>query len=604
LPPVEKRLPTNPLVVEPWEETGRYGGTLRYCEITIDYDHCLRHFNEATLLELPPSPDYHRYSGLGGPIQPGIIESWSMSPDGRTLTATIRDGLKWSDGVAVTTGDVRYTFEDVYLNTSITPVFPTALKFNDQPVMCEVVDSRTFRLKCSSPYGALPYLLRQWRWNMILRPSHYMKQFHTRYRPIEQLAPVMKKSGFSVDDWPRFYNSLEPQIGFDAGRFIPTAVPNVMEYPTLDPWLVVSQPSPGEFVLERNPYYYKVDTRGNQLPYIDRLHRKMVANSEMMVVKTLFGETDVQFQFLRLEDYPLLKESEDKGGYKVMLLRTWQTQMLVFFMNLSPEDLVLRSIVQDVRFRQALSLALNRDEIRESLFLGFGRPAQATAGPGSASYEAALEKPFIEYDPNRANRLLDEMGLRWDASHEYRLRPDGKILMIPIIYYDVTPAATAGAELAAEYWRALGIKTPATQVSGEYFWKLHGSGRNGIGIWWLESGSPSSRNWYGGFFLPAPSWRTWYDTKGQKGDEPLADARRAMELNERMYSTASEAERTAAGSEILQIQARNLWVIGTVTDVKAPFVYSTRLGNVAVGQRKDFYPVTIADGAVQWYFKD
>ena len=276
---------------------------------------------------------------------------------------------------------------------------------------------------------------------------------------------------------------------------------------------------------------------------------------------------------------------------------------LVIVPALCPKDPVLMSITQDVRFRQALSLALDREEIKEAIFLGTGRIAQATIWKGSVFFEEEFEKPFIEHDVKRANRLLDEMGLDRRDGDNFRLRPDDKTLTLMLIYYsEVSPFSSTAAELLTEYYRDIGIKVLARGVSGQYFWKLHKSGEVDLTIWHLD-GSIDGMHWYAGFHVPAPFWWQWYETDGESGVEPPAPAKRVYELCDVIRSTTSEEERIMAGKEILRIQAENLWVIGTVADTKSPFVYSKRLGNISKAEQKNYNLNTVLDAAEQWFFK-
>jgi len=456
-------------------------------------------------------------------------------------------------------------------------------------------------LKFAKSYGLFVPQMVDWDYGQLIRPSHYLKQFHKKYTSWDKLLPVMEKYAYKgKDEWGRFYSFID--IGAHAASFIPTRSPICMEEPSLHPWRPVSEPKPGEFILERNPYYYKVDTEGNQLPYIDRLQRIYVTNLETENMKIISGETDVQFQFTRLSDYPLFKKNEEKGGYKVIPLKAFQDQMLIFYVNLCPKDSVLRKIVQDVRFRRALSLALDREEIKESIFLGFGRPAQVTAVRGSVFYKEEFEKAYAQYDPDRANKLLEEMGLRWDENHQYRLRPDGKRLTLPLIYYEVTPPASPGAELASEYWKKIGIHVPIKQVNGQYYWQLQKANEIVLGVWWL-GGAAVTKPWFYQFHVSTPMWKRWYDTNGKEGVEPLPAAKRAMALADIIFSTPSEEERIKAGKELFRIQAENLWCIGTVVDTPRPFIYSKRLGNISVAEEKNYYAITVGEAAEQWFFK-
>jgi len=601
VPPVEERLPENPLVMEPWKEIGKYGGTLETVDISPTWNSIIRHVNDSPLLELPPDSRYHRYNPMGAEIHPGILDRWEMSEDGKVWTFRIRKGLKWSDGIPVTTEDVRYTIEDVYFNKEITPVFPEWLGWGGEPPELKIMDDYTFRLKFVKPYGLfLPNPQSHGRsYRELISPSHYLKQFHVKYTPLDKLEPVMKEYGYSKEEWGRFYNFMDP-FGQD-GTYV-LGVGDPVKHPVLNPWRVVSHPKPEEWILERNPYYYKVDTEGNQLPYIDRIHFSVLNDREMITMKILTGEVDIEGgYYARLSDYPLFMENREKGSYEVMLLRDTWDYSLIYFLNLCPEDLVLRKIVQDVRFRQALSLALDREEIRESIFLGFGRPAQWAPVQGSVFYEEEFEKAYVEYNPEKANALLDEMGLKWDENHEYRLRPDGERLTLPFIYYEVFPSCTPGAELAHEYWEEIGISVPVRLVDN--YWTLFGANKTVVTDW-ADAASVLPHWFAAGFQTTTSLWWQWYITGGKEGVEPIPAAKRVYEMRDRMYSTPSEEERMKAAKELFRLQAENLWVIGTVVSVPVPVIYSKKLGNISVAEEKDYYNITPLEAGEQWFFKE
>jgi peptide/nickel transport system substrate-binding protein len=253
-------------------------------------------------------------------------------------------------------------------------VLPQWARWGGQPVQLEILDTHTFRLIFSKSYGLFIPRMIGWRWHQLMLPKHYLKRFHRDYTPLSQMRPIMERYGYSETDWGRFYLTMGG-VGTAAGGFVPGRYPNIGEYPTLDPWLHVAQPNPGDYILERNPYYYKIDPAGNQLPYMDGLVRTFVSDLQIQNLKILGNETDLQFQFIRLSDFPLFKRNEAKSSYWVMPLPAWQDYMLIFPINLLTNDPAIQYILSDVRFRQALSLALNRNEIKEALFLGFGREA-------------------------------------------------------------------------------------------------------------------------------------------------------------------------------------------------------------------------------------
>ena len=336
LPPIEQRLPENPVVMETWMEDGKYGGTLTWTEYTIDHGHYhyLRHLNAVKLMEIAPSASNHRYNFVGAEIQPSILESWGQNDAADEFTFTIRKGLKWSDGAPVTTEDVRYTFEDNYFNEEITPNLPSWARWGGEPVNLSIVDDYTFSVSFAKPYGLFLSELTGQSAGRFMRPSHYMKQFHTEYTDIKEIESIMKEQGYSAEEWGKFYNSFDTG-STDAANHIPTRFPNAIDAPSLHPWHVTEEPNPGEFILERNPYFFKIDPTGKQLPYIDRGHRIFVTDLEVMTAKIVAGETDLQFQFIRLGDFPLFKSNEEKGGYRTMALPAWQDQLLIYFASAS-----------------------------------------------------------------------------------------------------------------------------------------------------------------------------------------------------------------------------------------------------------------------------
>ena len=598
LPPVAERLPDNPLVVIPWEDFGEYGGELRYVAASMPGDIYLRHFNEVRPLELRPEPQSTPISKwILGTMEPGVFEHWEQSEDATTFTFRIRRGLKWSDGVEVTSEDARFCIEDAVHDREVYPVPQRWSIWGGEPVRIEVLDRHTFRLRFASSYGLFLPRLVMWRWCWLLLPSHYLKQFHRDYTPLESLLPLMEEAGYAAGDWARYYGLVQGRE-WGVEDFVPTKVPDVEDYPTLDPWLHVSQPNPGDYVLERNPYYYKVDPRGRQLPYIDRIVRTYASNAQVIMLKILAGDTDFQ-RDLPLSELPLIKKSEEAGSYRTMLLPDPQDYRLIFPMNLSPADLVLRAIVQDVRFRQALSLALNRQEFSTVLLSGFGRPAQLAPLPGTPWYEEEFTRAYADYDPERANRLLDEMGLPWDEDHEFRLRPDGERLYLRMDVAADQAEWVSGAELAREYWRGIGVDAivkPTLQLRN-----LLETNQNHLTAWHANAAVPVDRSFISSNQI-TPLWHEWYLSSGAEGEEPPDWMKEVYDNRLILLSSPSRAERDSAGKRIFRTLSEQLWVLGVVAETPVPVIYSRELRNVGVAEQRRLHPTVVADAADQWFF--
>jgi len=340
---------------------------------------------------------------------------------------------------------------------------------------------------------------------------------------------------------------------------------------------------------ERNPYYWKVDPEGNQLPYIDRIFVSTVGEREMLSAKIVAGEVDLEGLQTDLKDLPLYKDSAEQANYQVLIWNRVQGVDVCYQPNQTyAEDLVLRDILRDVRFRRALSLAIDRDDINEAIYFGLATPRQTTVIPQSKYFEPEFASAYAEYDLDKANALLDEMGLKWDENHEYRLRPDGKRLSIILEYAEMETPKTPTSELIKEYWKDIGVDLSVKMITGEldsirYMGNLVQMGlwhadRCGFlfdtePFWWVPMRYQWECTW-------APLWARWYETGGEAGEEPPEEVKKNIERWERMRITPDEEERIRLGKEILRSQAENLWTIGTVGLAPHPVIVRNNLRNV------------------------
>jgi len=551
LPPVEQRLPEEPMVVEPLEEIGQYGGTLRTAALNpniVSGDTITPRHQDLFAIIFPRL----------NTVVPNIAKGWDWSKDFKTLTIYLRKGMKWSDGVPFTADDFLFWWEDIILNKELTPIKPTGYK---TLTSLERVDDYTVRLQFSAPNPSIIYALAV-IWGGCdnpFAPKHYLKKYHISYNPEAQ--ELAKKEGF--DSWWQCFQFHQASWG---------PAQQDIDFPTLDPWVLKKIDSFGNKYYERNPYYWKIDTVGNQLPYIDKQARILVENQEVGNLKTIAGEFDIGGQdVVRLRSYPLYKKGEKKGNYHVMLWKNLMGSDLAFNFNLTHKDPVLRKIFNDIRFRQAMSLAINRDEINQLLFFGKAVPRQATTDPSNSLYEDWMGKYYAEYDPKRANKLLDEMGLKWDEKHQYRLRPDGKPLAITIEYVGMEERGKI-CELVKDYWEKVGVKTAIKEVQRNLYNTRAAANEIDVGNWRYETVTEIEMYYhtfkrfvpFWGEFACRP-WRKWYDTGGESGEEPPEEVKRLFKVAEEFQTTLPGTEEyMKLGKEILTINLKNLWLIGTV----------------------------------------
>lgn len=570
LPPVEQRLPEEPLVYKEGEEVlagdmkleiGKYGGTLRIVN--------------------PGSPGGGEWwaisreplltqSGLGEPGKKprgNVFKGFDMSKDAKVFTFYLRKGMKWSDGEPVTTEDVRFAYEDVLLNQELRPTFPAWLANADgTPFKLEIVDKYTFRVIFKDPYVLFPYTLslhwQTWDSGPLLQPSHYMKKFHIKYTPLDKLQPLLKKHGFGDKEWTRLY-WLYAWNGWGIGD-------TRIGCPTLAPYVLVDMPTPQVAILRRNPYYWKVDAAGNQLPYIDEIRADTIARIDMLPMKIIAGEVDLARETVAMKDIALYKENEAKGGYRVKLLKLHTTVPITF--NYSNPDLVWRKIVWDRRFREALNLAINRKEIIDAVYHGFASPPKIVPS---------------EYNPTKANQLLDRMGLNKRDAEGWRLRPDGKRMELLIETSALSVEFIPICELLVDYWRAIGIYTTMKYVDRALLSERVGANQTQVLVhWWFDIDvirhNPIMIDWVALNSRSTVSvgfWE-WYTSDGKKGLEPPAAIKPVFTLYKKMR-TASTLTEIKRYLEAWQKAIHDtIFLIVPVEEITVPLIVNERLGNV------------------------
>ncbi len=565
LPPIEERLPEEPLVDKPFEEVGIYGGTLRLGMVAAAV------WFPAALHTIEYMLNLDRKAEK---VVPNIAKGWKFSDEGKTFTLYLRKGMKWSDGAPFTADDILFYWEGVVLNNEITPVKPAHWKPGGELAIAEKVDDYTVSFHFSKPYWSIIYSLSgvffRGAQNYIFLPKHALKKYHIDYNPkADELA---KEEDY--DHWWQLFN---------AKRRFDIALMANPDIPSVAPW-VTKQILPEGVIYERNPYYFKIDTAGNQLPYIDTVKAIPFGDTETLVLKMATGEYDYQDWSTGVKDYPVLIEGAKKGGYKVWLAKNlWGSNIATLMNQNYSEDPVIGDILRDVRFRRALSLAINREEINELVALGKGVPRQATVHPSCSFYEEKWARTYAEYDPERANSILDEMGLDKRDKEGFRLRADGKSLhFVMMVSLDI-PAIAGSVELIKEYWEEVGIDVSIKPAGRAYLNTCYTAGTYMMSLWVMDGTAEISfaagiTPWFKGFWW-APQWVTWWNTKGESGKEPPEDVKKMWSLCDEIPYLPKE-ERNKVLKEVCDIWAENLWRIGIIGMVPKPAVTNIKLGNV------------------------
>ncbi len=546
LPSVDKRLPENPLIVEPIEKVGSYGGTLRFFIVGADWPTFTRTIGYEPLVRWSWNTDFTK-------VLPNIAESWRISKDNREFIFHIRKGIKWSDGYPFTVDDILFWYKDVLLNKELTPVFPEYLTANDRPMVVEKIDDYTVRFKFASAYGT--FLLQSacvgaeyWL------PKHYLKQFHPKYTDLNKLKELVKKEGFDV--WYKLFQKKNSWY-------------ENPERPTLYAWKFTSLTTSAgkKIVAERNPYYWKVDIKGNQLPYVDRVTYEILTDVQVAIMKTLAGEYDlVDRMVITPETYPLFLEGQEKGNYKVRVLKPADMNIAVIQFNLNCKDPILRKIFNDTRFRIAISHAINREEIVNLLYYGLSKPRQPAPLEQSPFYHSRYANAYLEYNPQKANKLLDEMGLK-KGPDGFRLRPDGKSLEITIeIAPDYRPDFIDLCEVLKKYLTEVGIKIEVKVESAPLRWQRVSANEHEATLWGGDGGMEVL--FEGRYYVPTESsgwaieWARWRKSGGKSGEEPPREIKQMISwYNEAIRASDLERQKSLM-NKIFDMHYRNLYVIG------------------------------------------
>ena len=568
LPPVDDRLPNEPFVVGPgvliaesdlpnWEP-GQYGGTIRAAHAVADWAPDVFVMLDEPLLSAP---------GIGvQDIRGNVAKDFEVNADNTEFTFHLREGLKWSDGEPVTTEDVRFTYEDILLNQDIIPVFPqrfrTGFSPEGEPMSLEIIDDYTFKVTFPESYGGFLRALTIEGWvgyTELINPAHILKQYHPTYTPIEDLQPMMDEMGLT-NEWWQLFGQKRCQ-NWDATN------PRCIGYPTLNPWISV-EASTGVLSFERNPYYYKVDTEGQQLPYVDKIVSVQSEDVEAVNLKVLTGDVDFLRESTALVKVPLYKENEEQANFRVHLL-DMHVDSTVLQLNQSYADPVWREVSQDLRFRQAASLSVNRSEIIESIYFGFASPPLVTVG-----------EEFSQYDPDRANALLDEMGMTERGSNGFRLSPSGEPFTMLIETGANAPDQTPVAELIGEYLKAVGIDAQVKQIDSQLAGQKQNANELQARVHWTNDQGWDS-NWTQGAVDDSRLWFLWFTTNGEEGEEPPAWAQEAFTLDKARWSSISGSdEYNQLREEGYAWSRENLPQITIVENVKYPMIANAEMGNI------------------------
>lgn len=604
LPPLADRLPSEPLVVAPYDSIGKYGGTFDM----------ISNATEAGTSDLLSTRhvNFVRFSDDLQTIVPNIAKGWSWNDDYTQLTFFLRKGHKWSDGAPFTADDVVFWYNNLNMDPNIIEKPKDYLLVGGEKMKVEAINDHEVRFTTPSPYpGLLAHFASHY--GQGFQPKHFLGQFHPEINPdADTLAKAAGfENGYEVvnfyyggSDW----TDVPSPMLRDPSKIsmLPAAI-----QPSLESYITVADTTEGRHYVA-NPYFHMVDTTGQQLPYIDEQDEIYINDHEVRILKAINGEYDYKLQSLALPSAPILLDNAEKGGYTLDLAPEIAAPTLSF--NVTSADLEKRKVFGDLRFRQAMSVAINRDEINEVAFFNLGTPKQYIAfSPPPSFVDPKWLDYYAQFDPGMAKKLLDEVGVVDKDGDGNRDLPNGDQFVLNI-QFATQGVATEVVELIAQHWSNVGVKTTSKEVTPDEFRSAQSANQLDLTIWRkgqplaiilgnTELFLPPFENYFGS--RNGMLWAEYIDSDGTAGVKPPEYVYQLIDDIAAFQSTpAGTPESDAIGARLVQNMTENLIFIGTVL-APAPIYHRNALKNFPKLKTASYeYYRTYPYRAHQWYLDE
>lgn len=604
LPALADRLPSEPLVVVPYDSIGQYGGTLDVLSNATEAGTSdflsVRHVNLV------------RYSDDLQTIVPNIAKSWEWNDDFTQLTFKLRAGHKWSDGAPFTSADVKFWHDNLMLDTNIFESAKDYVLVGGEPMTVDTPDETTvvFNLPAPKP-GLLAHFATSYAQGF--QPMHFLGQFHPAINA--DADSYAQSLGFENG-----YDAIRVYYGNSDWTDTPSPMlskPDLVEglpkaaVPTLESHFYVTDTTEGRHLVA-NPYFHQVDTAGNQLPYVSEQDEVYINDNEVRILKLVNGEVDYKSQSLQLASAPLLLEKQEAGNYQIHLKP--EITLGVFGFNVTHEDEAKREVFGNVKFREAMSIAINRAELNEVAFFGQGTPQQYVGfSPLPDAVDASWKDYKTEYDPDAAKAILDELGLKDTDGDGARELPNGDKLVLNL-NFSTQGIAGQTVELVGQYWADVGIASVIKEVTPDEYRSAQSSNQLDVAMWRKsqplaivlgnnELWVPPYENYFG--VRNAMLWAEWVDSDGSAGVEPPQWAKDMIDdINALQSAAQGSDEFNALMADMVQAMTENLMFIGTV-NAPAPIYQSNRLMNFTPFKTHSYeYYRTYPYRATQWWLDE
>ena len=604
MPALAERLPSEPLVVAPYDLIGKYGGTLDV----------LSNATEAGTSDFLSTRHVNlvRYSDDLQTIVPMVAKSWTWNDDFTKLTFHLRKGHKWSDGAPFTAEDVKFWYDNLALDSKIIEKPKDYVLVGGKEMTVDVVDPQTVAFNLPSPK---PGLLAHFATSFAqgFQPKHFLGKFHPDINPdADKMATdagfenglAVIKAYFGNSDWT---DTPSPLLNSpDKVDKLPAAV-----MPSLESYITIADTTEGRHYVA-NPYFFMVDTAGNQLPYISEQDEVYINDNEVRILKLVNAEVDYKAQSLQLASSPLLLENQEKGNFTIDL-RPAITQP-AFSFNVTSDDAEKRKVFGDLKFRQAMSVAINRKEINEVAFFGLGVEKQYIGfSPRPEYVDAKWESHFAQYDPAMAKKLLDEVGMVDKDGDGFRELPNGDKIVLNM-QFATQGIAGQVVELVGQHWADVGVQTAVKEVTPDEYRSAQSSNALDVGMW--EKGQPvaivlgNNELWvppFENYFAhrTGMKWAEYIDSKGASGIKPPAFVDQLVaDINAFQSAPSGTDESKALGARLVENMTSNMIFIGTV-NAPSPIYHRNALKNFTVFKTASYeYYRTLPYRAQQWFLDE
>lgn len=562
MPPVDQRVGPQPLVLDTCTEAPHYGGTWYRAGLSLnDVNTILFRINASTLV---------RWSPQGYPIVPHIARDFEISEDHTEFTFYLREGIHWSDGTPMTAHDIMYWWEAENKHPLMRDNPSEIMRLGADYGNVELVDDYTVRFVFPRPHALFLERLASFHGLQVIdSPAHYLAPYHPHDGDPEMIAEAMER--FNMPSPRALYMSLKERQN--------------PEHPRLWPWIFRQRQNTPPYTAVRNPYYFAVDNEGRQLPYIDRILFNQ-QSGDLIGISAGSGDLSMQERNLRFQQYTLLMDQREQNGYEVYHWLNGDSSTYVIQPNLlrridpnQPDTVWKNKYLSEPRFRQALSIAINRKDILRAEFAGLSQPSQVGPPPESPFHHPMTLESWTDYNPTLAKAMLDELGLDRRDREGFRTFPDGSRMLF---FINVTPMLGVGpAQLVAEYWADVGVRVQVRERSRELYRLEIDALMHDFSVWiangeylpLLEPRLILPFNAYSDF---ARAWGVWFGSGGfYNEDMPLTRGGQrppdehpvweSFQLYDQLTFTTDQQEQIELVHRMLEISMKQTWTINLGT---------------------------------------